>query len=115
MANPIFKGDDTGAFGNQFITITINNPELYPISKIEAVTNSGACIPNKVFTDESNFQTENITLTLNYNSDETPKLNATNVLNIVAFDMSGKQYTCSQSLTFYAKNGVITRNGQPCC
>lgn len=109
MANPVVKGDDTGAFGNQFITVKISNPLMYPISKIVAVTNSGCCIPNKSFTDPSNFQSEEITLTINYSGEETPKLSATNVLNIVAYDMDKKQYTCAQSLTFYAKNGVITR------
>ena len=115
MANPIVKGDDTGAFGNQFITIKISNPLMYPISKIVAVTNSGCCITNKPFTDPDNFQTEEITLTVNYSSKETQKLSATNVLNIVAYDMENKQYTCAQSLTFYAKNGVISRNGQSQC
>lgn len=112
----IFKGDDTGAFGNQFITIKVNNPLLYPISKIEFVTNGGVCIPNKPFlgSDYDNFQIEEITLTVNYSSEETKKLNATNTGNLVVYDMNGKQSTCQQSLTFYAKNGVISKNGQQC-
>lgn len=116
MSRPIIKTDDTGAFGNSFITITVKNPKLYPISKILAVTNSGVCIPNKEFTDENNFQTETITLTLNYSSDETAKLNqGANILNVVAYDEQNRQYTCPQVLTFYAQNGVISRNGQSCC
>lgn len=111
----VFKGDDTSAFGNQFITITVKNPNLYPVSKIEAVTNSGVCIPNKPFTDPDNFQRENITLTVNYSSQESTKLNNTNTLNLVAYDEQGKQKTCPQTLTFYAQNGVISRNGQSCC
>ena len=114
-SNTIFKGDNTGAFGNNFITIRIFNELSKPISKIEVVTNSGLCIPNKVFTDENNFQTENISLDVNYTSEETDKLNATNVCNVVAYDMQGRRSTCNQSLTFYAKNGVISRNGQSCC
>lgn len=111
----IFKGDDTRAFGNNFITVHISNPEQYEISKIVAITNSGACIPNKPFTDANNFTTEDIELTINYTSAETPKLMATNVLNVVAYDMNGYPYTCPQSLTFYAKNGVIYKNGQSLC
>lgn len=115
-SNAIFKGDDTGAFGNQFITIKVKNPLLYPILKLEAVTNSGSCISNKKFTDENNFQQELIELTINYTADETVKLNqGSNVLNLVAYDMQNKQYTCKQSLTFYAKNGVISKNGRVCC
>lgn len=112
----IFKSDDTGAFGNKFITITVKNPNLYPISKLVAVTNSGTCIENKTFTDENNFQREDIELVVNYSSKETTMLNqGANILNLVAYDMSGKQSTCPQSLTFYAKNGVISRNGQCFC
>lgn len=115
-SNAIFKGDDTGAFGNQFITITVKNPLLYPISKLEAVTNSGTRINNKVFTDESDFQVETITLTINYDSAESLKLNqGANILNLVAYDDQGRQTTCKQSLTFYAKNGVISRDGQCQC
>ena len=115
-SNAIFKGDDTSAFGNTYITITVKNPLLYPISKIEFITNSSMCIPAKIFTDPTNnFQTETITLTVNYTSAESAKLRDANVGNLVAYDMNGKQATCQQSLTFYAKNGVISRNGQSCC
>ena len=112
---PVYKGDDTGAFGNQFITITVKNPNLYPILKLVAVTNSGCCIPDKVFTDENYFQTETIELTVNYSHEETAKLNSTNTLKLVAYDMDGLQKTCPQNLTFYAQNGVIRKNGQSCC
>ena len=105
----IFKGDDTGAFGNNFITITVKNPLLYPISKLEVITNSSTCIPPKVFTDNNNFQVETIELAINYSTEETVKLNSTNVVNVVAYDSQGKPSTCTQSLTFYAKNGVISR------
>lgn len=112
----IFKSDDTDAFGNKFITVTVKNPNLYPISKLVAVTNSGTCIENKPFTDENNFQREDIELVVNYSSKETTMLNqGANVLNLVAYDMNNKQSTCAQSLTFYAKNGVISRNGQCFC
>ena len=111
----VFKTDDTGAFGNKFITVTVKNPKKYPISKILAVTNGGSCIDDKPFTDENNFTTEIITLIINYSSKETAKLNATNTLNIVAYDMNGLQCTCPQTLTFYAQNGVISRNGKHCC
>ena len=113
--NPVYKGDDTGAFGNQFITITVKNPDLYPISKIEIITNSSCCIPIKTFTDADNFQRETITLTVNYSSDESAKFNSTNTVKLVAYDMQGLQKTCPQTLTFYAQNGVIRKNGQSCC
>lgn len=115
MSNAIFKGDDTSAFGNNFITINVSNPLLYPISKIIAITNSGVCIANKPFTDPDNFQRENIILHVNYSSQETAKLNATNTLNLQVYDMNNKPTTCQQSLVFYAKDGVLTKNGQCKC
>lgn len=112
-SNTVFKTDDTGAFGNQFITIKFKNPRLYPVSKILVVVNGGVCIPPKEFTDENNFQIEETTLNVNFVSNETAKFNAANVVNLVAYDMQGLQYTCRQSFTFYAQNGVIIKNG--CC
>lgn len=114
-SNTIFKTDDTQAFGNNFLEIDIENPLRYEISKLVVVTNSGACIPNKIYTDDNNFTTENITLYVNYSSQETAKLNATNVLNVVAYDMQGRQITCAETYTFYAKNGVILKNGRCSC
>lgn len=107
--NAIFKGDDTGAFGNKFITITVKNPELYPISKIEFIVNGGCGIAPKVFRDENNFQQEEIELIVNFSSEETLKLNANNTGNLVAYDMENKQSTCAQTLTFTAKNGVLCK------
>ena len=105
---PVIKGDNTAAFGNRFITITVSNPHLYPISKLVAVTNNSCNIANKVFTDENDFQTETIELVINYLSSETAYFNNVNVVNLVAYDSQNRRYTCTETLTFYAKNGVIT-------
>lgn len=107
--NAIFKGDDTGALGNHFITIKLKNPELYPISKLKFVVNGGCGIAPKEFTDENNFQQEEIELVVNFSSVETSKLNATNTGNLVGYDMENRQFTCPQTLVFTAKNGVICR------
>ena len=115
MSN-IFMTDDTDAFGGHFGTIKISNPRLVPISRIEAVTNSGACIKNKIYTNNNNFLQELIEITIDYSSKETALLNqGANTLNIVVYDIAGKQKTCPQTLTFYAQNGVITRNAKRCC
>lgn len=111
----IFKGDNTAAFGNSFITITVKNPLLYPISKLLFVINGGDAIKPKEFTDEDNFQRAEITLTANLDSEETKKLKDKNTGNLVAYDMQGQQATCVQTLIFNAKNGVIYKNGKHCC
>lgn len=116
MSKPIVKTDDTDAFGGHFGTIKIHNKDLRPISRIEVVTNSGACIKNKSYTDSDNFLREWIELTVDYSSEETTRLNqGANALNLVAYDLNGKQKTCLQTLTFYAQNGVISKNGKSCC
>lgn len=113
--NAIFKGDDTRAFGNNFITITVKNPNLYQISKLVVTTNGGICIPDKIYTDADYFAKEDITLYVNYSSAETPKLNnGANVVNLVVYDMNNYPQTCPQYKTFYAQNGVI-KNARPCC
>lgn len=112
----IYKGDDTRAFGNNFITVKIKNKLGYQISKLEAITNSNTCIPPKPYTDPTYFVQEDIELVVNYTAEETPKLNnGANILRIVAYDMNNYPYTLPQSLTFYAQNGVITKDGRPCC
>lgn len=113
MNNSIFKGDDTAAFGNNFITITVKNPQLVEISKLVFSVNGGQII--RTFTDETNFKSENITLQVNFDSEETAKLNNVNTGNLIAYDMLNRQCTCQQSMTFTAKNGVICKNARPCC
>ena len=101
----LFRGDNTAAFGNNFLTIKIKNPDLMPISKILFVVNGG--LFKKTFTDANNFQVVETTLTVNFNSAETEKFSAVNVGNVVVYDIKNRQQTCPQSLTFYTQGGVI--------
>ena len=103
--NPIYKGDDTGAFGNQFITINLDNPMEYIISKV-------------IFTC-GNFQKEFknpvFPLVINLNSEETMQLRSTNICYLVAFDEQGRQKTCQGQLVFPAQNGVLNNDRRTCC
>ena len=108
----IFKGDDTRAFGGNFINIKVNNPDLYKITKLVFVVNGGTI--TKTFTDEDFFQTEETTLTVNFSSEETARLTNVNVGNLLAYDENGYQATCIQSVQFNAQNGVIN-NGRCNC
>lgn len=102
--NPIYKGDNTGAFGNNFITINLDNPTGFTISKV--IFTCG-CI-------EKTFKSPVFPLVVNLTSEETEKLRASNVCYLVAYDEQGRQKTCQGTLTFPAKNGVLT-NGRTCC
>ena len=112
MDNPIFKGDNTAAFGGNFLTISVQNPDLYKISKLIFVVNNG--VIKKEFTDPNYFQVAETLLLVNFDSTETALLSPTNVGNLVAYDEFGQQETCIQSVKFYAQSGVIC-NAKCCC
>lgn len=103
-SNAIFKGDDSGAFGNNFITINLENPLGYSISKAIFVC---GCI-------QKPFKNPVFPLRINLTSQETAKLRSSNVCYLVVYDSEGRQKTCQGSLTFNAQNGVIN-NGGICC
>ena len=98
---PIYKGDDTGAFGNNFITINLNNPLNYPVSKVEFIINGGGCLPVKEYNNPT------FPLRINFSREETEKFLGVNVCRLRAYDENGLRKTCNNSLTFYAQNGVI--------
>lgn len=95
----IFQGDNTAAFGNNYITININNPLGYPISKAVFVTGNGNI--------KKTFENPEFPLIVNFTSQETQQLKANNVGYLVVFDSQGRQKTCNGSLTFHVKNGVL--------
>lgn len=104
MTNPIFKGDDTGAFGNNFITINLENPLEYEVTKVIFAC---GCI-------QKTFENPVFPLVINLSSAETEKLRPQNVCYLVAYDSNGRQKTCKGTLTFNAQNGVLN-NGRTCC
>lgn len=104
MTNSIYMGDNTGAFGNTFITINLENPLEYPISKAIFVC---GCI-------QKTFENPQFPLRINFDSSETTTLRTTNTCFLVVFDEQGRQKTCKGSLVFKAQNGVLSQNGV-CC
>lgn len=104
MADIIYKSDDTGAFGNNFITINLENPSEYPISKAIFIC---GCL-QKTFTNPV------FPLIINFSSQETKKFGGTNICYLVVYDLEGRQKTCKGTLTFKAQEGVLPQNGT-CC
>lgn len=102
--NAIFKGDDTGSFGNNFITINLDNPNNYEVSKVIFVC---GCV-------KKTFLNPVFPISINLTSEETAKLRTSNVCYLVAYDSQGRQKTCKGTLTFNAKDGVIS-NDRSCC
>lgn len=101
----VFKGDSTEAFGNTFIEIEIDNENLYKISKVLFAINNNIFKP---FTREDMFQEPVIILKVNLTSQETARLLPSNIGRLALYDEFGNQLTCPQTLTFNAKDGIIT-------
>ena len=111
--NTIFKGDDTGAFGLNYLTIKVKNKEHYKISKVIFSVNCGQI--QKTFTDDNFFQQDETIITVNFSSEETIKLKDSNVGNLIAYDEENRQSTSKQTVTFNARNGVICNVRRNCC
>lgn len=107
MANPIYKGDDTSAFGNNFITIELDNPLGYTVSKVEFVVNGGC--PKIPAIENPQFP-----LIINFDSWQTAQLRPNNVGQLVVWDEDGRQKTCQGKVLFSAQNGVLSNVGY-CC
>lgn len=93
----VFKGDNTGAFNNQFITIELENPLGYIVSKAAFVC---GCFKKE-------FVNPVFPLKVNFTEEESKKLNFKNTCYLIVWDEQGRQKTCEGTLTFEAKNGVI--------
>ena len=97
MIKVVTKGDHTGAFGARFLEIYIINNTSYTISRAIFVC---GCIQKEL------DLTQNPIL-VNLTSEETKILYSMNVCSLVVYDGEGRQRTCTGSITFPAKNGVI--------
>ena len=100
MTDRVFTGDDTGAFGTNFIKINLKNPDNYTVSKVEFIINNG-CIPPKEYPNPV------FPLIINFSRNESVKFQPVNVCRLRAYDENGLRKTCKNFLTFYAQNGEI--------
>lgn len=93
------KGDSSKAFGNHFLRISVKGSEgeLSAITKAEFIT---GCI-KKVYVPPE------FPLIVDFSVDETEKLNYVNVGYLRVYDEFNEPLTCTGSIKFYCKNGVI--------
>lgn len=92
------KGDNTKAFGNNFLEITLEKDENEPMpSKVEF---EAGCIVKP-------FINPKFPLYVNFDEAETSKLNYVNVGYLKCYDALGQPWTAEGSITFYCRNGVI--------
>ena len=95
--NSIYRGDDTGAFGQTFLTIKAVIPEGWVITK--AVWKAGE------ITKE--FQNPIFPISLNLSREETHKLKNINICYLAVYDQDELKQTCEGSLTFTTKAEVV--------
>lgn len=88
----IFQGDNTAAFGGNFLTINLSySGEILPtISRAELKI---GCICKS-------FQNPTFPITINLNEDESAKLQAQNTAYLAVWDAEGRKKTCVGSITF---------------
>lgn len=93
----IRKGDDTDAFGFDFLTINLDNPQGYTITKAEI----------RIGTIKKIFTNPTFPLKISLGSAETEKLAETNKCYMAIYDDSNKKYTCEGTLTFKVEPKVV--------
>lgn len=96
----IKQGDDTGAFGNKFITIELYNPngiEL-SISRAELIC---TCEGRTGYEIRKVFDAPEFPLTVNYEPSETKRMGFRNILRFAVYDEDGNKYTCKERYTLY--------------
>ncbi len=86
----LYRGDDTLAFGGNFIRIDIENNTQFNIIKAEWKCG----VIKKVFNNPQ------FPLMINLTSDESEKLNTQNTCYLAVYDDLGRKKTCEGSLTF---------------
>lgn len=93
----LYRGDDTNAFNNKFITIELENAEGLIISKAEF--KCGAILKT--------FENPVFPIDISLTSQETLKLSQDNVCYLAIYDEQGRKRTCSGYLTFSTKREVV--------
>ena len=94
----IYKGDDSAAFGKNFITIRANIPEGHTVTmaKFKCGTLPVMTFPNPTFP-----------LVVNLTPAQTRQLQQQNTCYLAVYDSEGRKATCKGTLTFVAKDEVV--------
>lgn len=86
----MFRGDDTDAFGGNFIRINLTNNTNYQVKK--AVWSCG--------TVKKTFENPVFPLIINLSSEETDQLLTENTCYLAVYDEFDRKKTCSSNLSF---------------
>jgi len=95
---PIFRGDDTGAFGQTWLRINLDIPSTWTVTKAELKIGN---LPVMEF-DEPEFP-----LPVNLTSAQTARLKDNNTCYLALYDEDGLKQTLESSFTFYTRKQVV--------
>ena len=93
----LYRGDDTNAFNNKFITIELENAEGLIISKAEF--KCGEILKT--------FENPVFPIEISLSSEETSRLFQNNSCYLAIYDELGRKHTCNGYLSFSSKREVV--------
>jgi hypothetical protein len=97
MTDYIYKGDNTEAFDNKFLTIDVENINNLTISKAEF--RCGKIIKT--------FKNPTFPIDINLTEIETKMLQTSNNCYLAIYDEKGRKKTCEGTIRIDAKNEVV--------
>ena len=100
----INRGDNTGAFGNDFLRIYLNNPNNVYITKAVFQINEDLV---------KTYEEPVFPLRVNFRGDETELLQQVNVCKLALWDEFGRRRTAEGKFTFMVKENNITEPDNP--
>lgn len=93
----IRKGDDTDAFDFSWLTVNLDNPEGFKITKAEI----------RIGTLLRVFNNPVFPLEISLNRNDTSKLRENNMCYMAIYDTKGRKYTCKGNLCFKTEPRVV--------
>ena len=100
----IYRGDNTGAFGNDFLRIYLNNPNKLIITKAVIQIN------NKL---DKIYEYPSFPLRVNFTGAETEMLEQRNTCKMALWDEYGRRRTAEGKFNFYVKENRILEPDAP--
>lgn len=100
----INRGDNTKAFGGDFLRIYLNNPNKLVITK--AIFQVNGCL-------EKEFIDPIFPLRVNFTGEDTYKLQQMNVCKLALWDSHGRRRTADGKFTFFVKENMIKEQDNP--
>lgn len=93
----LYRGDDTNAFGQKFMTIELENCQGLVITKAEL----------QCGTVHKTFENPTFPLDVDLCCDETKVLLGSNCCYLCIYDEQGRKHTCKGEVTITTKKGVV--------